>query len=643
MSKIEIEHVYKPSTLSDCRFCGVKSTALLCTMTSLLMIGRIVYSIAGLLWLTASAMGQASEPVRYTLRFPQPETHYVEVEASFPADHQEQIELMMPVWTPGSYLVRDYSRHVEGVAASAGDRALKISKTRKNRWTVETAGSARVDVRYRVYGFELSVQTNWIGSEFAMLNGAATFLSLAEKTPRPHEITVGLPPSWKTVATGLAEAPGGENHRFVAPDYDTVVDSPIVAGNPTIHKFEVGGKPHYLFNFGGDPFWDGEAAARDVRRIVESSFRLWSSLPYDKYVFLNVIAEASGGLEHKNSTLLLTSRWAYRIREASETGRPNYINWLDLVAHEFFHVWNVKRLRPVELGPFDYENEVYTKSLWVAEGLTSYYAPLVVKRAGLIGTTQFLRLLSRRIETLETTPGRLVQPVETSSYDAWIHLYRPNENTPNSGISYYTKGAVIGLLLDAKIRSATDGRKSLDDAMRLAYERYSGRSGFTPEEFRRVLAEAAGTDLEGWLKETLETAAELDYREMLEWFGLRWQTGTSGESEKQKPTTGLVTRADGSRLIVNQVRRGTPAYVSGVSAGDEILAVDGYRVLAEQWPSRMDQYKPGDQIELLISRRGELKKVSLSLAAEAPKKWRLEVKPDATDEQKDRLEKWLSN
>ncbi len=451
----------------------------------LLALGAFVLGSA----LSLDAGAQSLEPIRYTLRFPEPHTHYVEVEAVYPTGRRPELDLKMAVWTPGSYLVREYSRHVEDLAAFGPDGAsLAVTKTRKNRWRVATQGAAAVTVRYRVYAREMKVQTNWVEAGFAMLNGAPTFVTLLEKATRPHEVRLELPAGWKTSATALAKAPDGAPHHYVSPDYDTLVDSPLVAGSPAVYEFEVSGTSHLLVNEGEDGVWDGKRAASDVERIVRAAERLWGSLPYPRYVFLNMITGQGGGLEHKDSTLLMTHRWA-------TTSRSDYVGWLGLVSHEFFHAWNVKRLRPVELGPFDYENEVYTGNLWVSEGFTDYYGDLVVRRAGLSSDDEYLNELSNLIKGLQTTPGRLVQSASEASYDAWIRQYRPDENSPNVSISYYTKGAVVAFLLDTKIRQATAGRRSLDDLMRLAYARFAGPRGFTTAEFRATASEVAGVDL----------------------------------------------------------------------------------------------------------------------------------------------------
>ncbi len=528
----------------------------------------------------------STEPITYTLRFPAPETHYVEVEASVPAG-QPSIELMMAVWTPGSYLVREYERHVERVAAKGPDgAALVVTKTQKNRWRVEAKGAPRVTVTYQVYGREMSVRTNWIESRFALLNGAPTFLTLVEKgVARPHDVALALPAAWKTSVTSLAPI-AGEAHRYRAASYDELVDSPFLLGNPTVHRFEVGGKPHVLANEGEAGVFDGQRAAADLAKVVAEAERLWGSLPYERYAFINVLSEAGGGLEHKSSTVLMASRWA------TSTRRP-YLNWLTLAAHEHFHAWNVKRLRPIELGPFDYERENPTTSLWMAEGFTAYYEHMLVRRAGLMTDAELIDGVGADIRDLQTTPGRLAQPVATASSDAWIKHYRPDENTPNTAISYYTKGAVIGFVLDAKIRQATSGAKSLDDVMRLAYSRYSGAKGFTEADFKHVVHDVAGRDFGPWWTSVLQTTDELTYDQVLDWFGLRFKPVEQSVNGPGKAWLGATTKNDGGRLVVTQVRRGTPAHQAGVNVDDEILAIDDFRVRSDGLDRRLEQVRAG--------------------------------------------------
>ena len=438
-------------------------------------------------------------PIRYTVRFPADRPHYTEIEAHIPVDHGElAVELFLPVWTPGSYLVREYARHVEAVTAfDLEQNSLRLMKTRKNRWLVQLGHPTdEIIVRYLLYCRELTVRTNFRDENQAILHGAATFLTVLNSCARAHEVTVKLPPDWAGAWSGMS----GSSDRFSAPDYDCLVDSPIVAGSPTVHPFDVEGKSHLLLNFGDAGLWNASKAAADVEKIVLEYRAMWGDLPYSRYLFFNLLAGGRGALEHSNSMVLMADRFTMRTR-------ASYTAWLGLVSHEFFHVWNVKRLRPVELGPFDYENEVYTRNLWIAEGFTEYYGPLTVRRAGLTTTEEFLGTdsLSGWIEELQNTPGRLQQPVADASFDAWIKLYRPDENSANSSISYYKKGAVIAWLLDARIRATTGGAQNLDDLMRLAMQRYSGQRGFSTEQFLQSAQEVAGMDLAGWFQGATES------------------------------------------------------------------------------------------------------------------------------------------
>jgi predicted metalloprotease with PDZ domain len=574
------------------------------------------------------AQGISQSPIQYRLSFPAPQTHYVEIEATVPTRGRAEIDLMMAVWTPGSYLVREYERNVEAVTVSAAGRSLAIAKSEKNRWRVTTGGAASIQVKYRVYGREMSVRTNWIEADFAMLNGAPTFITLADGLDLPHEVTIAPAVGWRRSLTGLPEA--GAEHRYRAPDFDTLVDSPILVGNPAVYEFTVDGKKHYLANQGEAGVFDGPQAAKDVEAIVREQFRMWGPLPYDKYVILNMITEASGGLEHKNSTIVMTSRWATRTRRA-------YLTWLDTVSHEIFHVWNVKRLRPIELGPFNYESENETRSLWIAEGITAYYAPLILHRAGISSREELLDSMSAEIDELQTTPGRLVQSAEQASFDAWIKYYRPDENSPNTSISYYTKGAVLGFLLDAKIRRATNGTKSLDDVMRTAYQRFAGARGYTPADFRGVVEQVAGTSMQAFWETSVEGTAELDYAEALDTFGLRFRPS----APTSRPWLGITTRNDAGRLLVSQVRRDGPGSRAGLNVDDEVLAIDDFRVRADRLDDRLQQYRAGDKVTLLVARREQLTRLEITLDREPPRAWRLETATNPSAEQAQRLNRWL--
>ncbi len=599
----------------------------------------LLLTFSSALALHGDATPDPPSPIAYTVRFPAPQTHYVEIEALIPTDGEPAVELMMAVWTPGSYLVREFSRNVENLtAASESGTPLAIEKTRKNRWRIATPGTPRVRLRYRVYAHEMSVRTNFVDAGFAILNGAPTFITRAGAEHRPHDVRVELPAAWKEAVCALPSGSAGST-SFRAADFDTLVDSPLYAGNATIHHFAVDGKPHLLVDEGEDALWDGARAAAEVERIVREEAAFWGGLPYDRYVFFNLITEAGGGLEHKNSCVLMTSRWRRHTRDG-------YIGWLGLAAHELFHVWNVKRLRPQALGPFDYENEVYTRDLWIPEGLTSYYEEVLVHRAGLATPKETLKRLGKEIEALQTAPGRQVQSVEDASFDAWIKYYRQDENFANSGVSYYTKGGVIGFLLDAKIRHLTDGRASLDDVLRRAYSRFSGAQGFRSDEFRALASEVAGSDLGPWLHSVLATTDELDYREALDWYGLRFTESKKKDEDDDADHPGWLgadIEVQTGRLLVTHVKKDTPAYAAGVNVGDEIVAVGDYRVpaTADAWKERLKSYPPGTKDTLLVARREHLLRLPVTFAPEPRLAWKLEVDPKATPEQQAHLTAWL--
>jgi predicted metalloprotease with PDZ domain len=474
------------------------------------------------------------EPIAYTVRIDRPDTQTALVTMAVPTAGRPAVDLMMAVWSPGFYRVEDYAGNVQEISArAAGGRVLAIAPAGKSRWRVEAQGEPRVLVSYRLSCRQRSVTTNWVSPDLVVLNGAATFMTIAGEMERPHEVVLELAPTHPRVATALDPVPGVEGRRFRAPDFDTLVDSPIVAGDLDLREFTAVGRLHVLADAGDRDGWDGGRAAADLARLVRAVAQYWGGLPYPRYVFLNVFRSGGGGLEHANSTLLTAN--------AARASTPEgYQRWLAFVAHEYFHAFNVKRLRPVELGPFDYENPPRTKCLWLSEGGTTYIAHLLLARAGLTGRAAFLAGMSTSIRQLQQSPGRLVQTLEQSSWDVWTNSMsgvNPNATT----VSYYVKGAVVAFLLDARIRRATGGARSLDDVMRLAYERYAGARGFTPEEFRATAEEVAGTDLREWFRKALASTEELDYTEALDWYGLRFAAPAAPEGA---PTWSLEARDD---------------------------------------------------------------------------------------------------
>lgn len=596
-----------------------------------------------------------SASIRHTLRFAAPETHYLEVESSFPrpADPHADLELSMAVWTPGSYLIREYSRHVESISAWSEEGApLPIRKTRKNRWSVSPVGArpGRVIVRYRLYAHDLTVRTNFVEADFALLSGAATFLVPIDGHHLAAQVRIELPGAWRSAVCALPRTEDGE--AFLARDYDQLVDSPIYAGNATIHRFAVAGREHALVTEGADERWDGERAVLDVARLVETEAAFWGGLPYERYVVINILAEATGGLEHADSSVLMANRLAVRRPEG-------YRDWLGLVAHELFHAWHVKRLRPAEFDRLDYEAEVYTPSLWAIEGVTSYYEELMVARAGFSDLAGLLASLSKTIETVEGGAGRLVQGLDDASFDAWIKYYRKDENFANSGVSYYTRGLLVAFLLDVEIRRATGGARCLDDAMRLAYSRYSGARGFSPEDLVATLSEIAGRPLGDWLDRAL-APGDLDFAPALDWLGLRFAPSRLGSQGSQgslelpgsdrepgalsqalpPATLGIEADASSGRLYVAHVVRDGPAARAGVAVGDEILAFDEDRIPPHGLLERLRGHRPGETVSLLVARRDRLRRLPLVFGERPRSRGAIEVDPATTPDQLRQLASW---
>ncbi len=580
--------------------------------------------------------------IQYTLRFDGRRNHYVDVEGVFPAAG-DSLELSMAVWTPGFYLIREYARHVEAVsAATLGGDPLEIRKVAKNRWVVASKGAPRVVIRYRLHAREYSVETNYVTDEIAILNGAPTFLRVADDKLRPFDVALEMPPDWQHGVTALDPHPDKTPHRYLVADYNTLVDSPIVLGNPVLHEFEVEGVSHVLANFGGAAAWDEDRSARDVETIVDAQTAFYGNIPYQRYVFLSVLLGSLSGLEHLDSTLIFGDRWMTRKRES-------YIEWLQLVSHEFFHTWNVRRVRPAALVTFDYERENYTRSLWVAEGLTSYYDGLFLRRSGLIDDKEFFAILSKYIDWVENSPGRRHQSLSDSSFDTWIKFYRRNENSRNSQLGYYYKGALVGFLVDAELRRLTGGRRSLDDVMRLAYERFS-LDGYTPAQFRALAAEVAGAPLDELFARAVDSTDELDYGPALDFYGLRFAEpakskktsaprGDDREDDEEPGYLGLKADASG---VVKTVTRDSPAFAAGINVGDELLAMDDYRIAAGGLLEHLERYRPDDKVEVLVARRDKLVSVEVTLGKAPEDRYRLEVAPNASAQARARRAGWLS-
>lgn len=467
------------------------------------------------------SLALAAQPIAYRLAIPHPADHELVVDATFTTTGRDTLDLMMPIWSPGFYRVENYATRMTSLAArTTGGTALDIEHPSPNRWHIATRGSSAVIVTYHLTCRERSVTTNWIDENYAVLTGPATFITTAPPAAGPYDVQIDLPSTWHQSMTGLEPASDRRADHYRAADYDTLVDSPIVIGNPSVQEFDVRGSHHRVVEIGDVGNFNAPRAAADLKKIVEAQATLWGGLPFGTYSFLLVFRQGGGGLEHQNSMLATTSA------TATDTS-DGYRRWLNFISHEYCHAFNVKRLRPVELGPFDYEREPHTTGLWISEGFTSYLGELAVERAGLSTREQFLQSLSRQIDQLQHTPGRLKQTLEQSSADVWTSESISGVNgNKDTSVSYYLKGQIVGFLLDAQIRRATNGRRSLDDLMRVALKEFGAAKGFTAEEFQRAASRIAGTDLTAWFTRATASTDELDYNDALDWFGLRFAPDT---------------------------------------------------------------------------------------------------------------------
>ncbi|HEX9422242.1 MAG TPA: PDZ domain-containing protein [Pyrinomonadaceae bacterium] len=599
---------------------------------------------------------QSVPEIAFTVSLPKPHTHMLDVEMRVTRGVSQQVPkeelLVMPAWTPGSYLIREFERHVQDFTATdASGQPLKWEKINKDSWRITSNGSRDWRAAYRVYANELSVRTNEVNSEHAFWNNAALLMYLEGFLNAPSTLHVLAPQPWK-VATGLPPAPGQKN-TFRADNFDILYDSPVEVSNFKTLSFEVKGVPHRIV-IDGEGNYDPEKMRVDVKKIVETEVELMGGeVPYHDYTFiLHLRSNAGGGLEHLNSTALGYPSFGFKpersdgVNSAAPGASPQrtYQGFLSLVAHEFFHLWNVKRIRPDALGPFDYTEENYTRLLWVAEGITDYYARLVLRRAGLISENEFLSENAKVFQNLQNTPGRLVMSVEEASFDTWIKYYRQDENSVNSQVDYYDKGAILGLLLDLEVRRQSRGAKSLDDVMRYLYTGfYKKNRNHTPHDFQQAFELMAGSSLEQFFANYVRGREEFDYDSALAAAGLRLDktAATDGSKAVEKAYLGADLAQEGDRLLVKKVYAGAPAYEQGLNTGDQIIALNNTRTNKDFLDARLAEKRPGDLVTLTIFRSDNLSTLLIKLGGRVNAVYRIVPVDNSTKEQKRIYQAWL--
>lgn len=587
-----------------------------------------------------AASRTAVPEIAFEVSMSKPQTHMLEVEvrvkhpASAPAAAEEF--LVMPVWTPGSYMIREFARHVQDFQATdSSGRTLQWEKTNKNTWRIVPNGAREWSASYRVYANELSVRTNQLNSDHAFWNNAALLMYLDGYLNAPSTLRIQAPQPWK-IATGL---PAAGKNTFRAENFDVLYDSPVEVSNFKTISFTVKNVPHRIV-IDGEGNYDPEKMKADVQKIVATSIELMGGeIPYRDYTFiLHLRSNTGGGLEHLNSTALGYPRFGFQ----PET---RYRGFLGLVSHEFFHLWNVKRIRPDALGPFDYTKENYTKLLWVAEGITSYYGDLIIRRAGLMSEKDYLASLARAFQNFQRVPGRRVMTAEEASYDSWIKYYRQDENSINSQIDYYDKGAIVGLLLDLEIRKLSHNSKSLDDVMRALYfEFFKKNRNYTPADFQRLSEQMAGASLDEFFSRYVRGREEFDYNRALAAAGLRLDLSeaSAGVKATEKAYLGADLSQDGDRLLVSRVLEGSPAYEQGLNTGDQIVALDNMRANKEFFEARLAEKRPGQLISLTIFRFDDLSAMPIKLGSMSNAAYRILELDKQTEEQRKIYRSWLN-
>ncbi len=559
--------------------------------------------------------------ISYTVSMSKPATHLLEVEMRVAwTTMPEKAELKMPVWTPGSYLIREYARHVESFSAKdAGGTDLAWRKTNKNTWQIDTKGAKEIVARYNVYANELTVRTNELNDEHAFFNNAA--LLMFPKDQLKVSSTVKIVPfgNWK-VATGLPKVEKQTN-VFRAEDFDMLYDSPFEVSDFKEISFDVQGKPH-RFVVTGEGNYDLQKIAQDTTKIIEEEIKIFGDLPYNDYLFI-LNLRGGGGLEHFNSTALQFNRFNFTTK---------YKDFLTLVAHEHFHVWNVKQIKPDALGPFDYENENYTNLLWFAEGATAYYESVLMRRADLISADEFLTLRETQILALQNRPGRFETSLEDASFDAWIKYYRRDENDINNQISYYDKGELVNFLLDVEIRKASNGTKSMDDVLRYLYAEYAKKNkNYSPEDLQKICEMMAGKSLNEFFERYVRGNEEIDYNAILNGMGLKFSTG---ESENKTAYLGANLKQEGDKLTITSLPKDTPAYEQGLNAKDEIIAIDGNRATLTFLTSHLSEKKPNDRIKLTIFRFDQMREIEIVLGGRSKQDFQITAIENPTEDQK---------
>lgn len=550
--------------------------------------------------------------VSYLVEITDPETHMVNVTVSLNKPKSDTLSVFLPSWSPGSYLMREYARNIRTIRAmSKNGEYLNFSQVAKGVWEIDFKNSelnkpcAEFEINYQVYCHELTVRTSHVDYSHAFLHGPSYLIGIKDQDIKP-KIEFKFPGLWSKLHTGLKNI-STERSKFIyeAPTYDDLIDSPVEIGCHESDGFMFDGKEHHLIWTGPQYPHDNDLKA-DIKKIVETVAAHFSSVPYDDYIFMTHFARnLFGGLEHKNSTAL-------HFDGRKLKNRADYINWLALVAHEYFHTWNVKRIRPKELGPFDYLNENYTEMHWLTEGLTSFMDEVFILRSGLCTMEEYLTMQVKNLNRYFNTPGKKFHSLEQSSFNAWVKLYRPDENSANSTMSYYLKGGLVFSTLHFDLKKI--GR-DINDLLTLLWKRYEDNPdvGMEADEVLNMIEEIGNKDIRHRFETRIKTTEDIDFESYYKEIGLDFEWDVPKEAY-----LGCQLRFEGDRVVVADITLDGPGFQAGLNAGDEIIAINDVRVLQSDVELFKNILSPGKQYKITIARLGNIQSLVL-MTGNAPR------------------------
>jgi len=565
--------------------------------------------------------------IEYKIEIPNPQTHYAHVQIHIQQCDVKSLHFQMPVWTPGSYLVREFARNVQTAKASINGLEAPVLKTDKNTWKLDNTKGKDILFEYDIYAFEFSVRTSFIDADHAFLHNSSIFMMVSEYASSSGSIELHYSAEWKNLSTSLEKNKQG---NLVFDNYDMLVDSPIEIGNHEVFSFDVMGVPHTAAMVGLNNC-DMEKFKNDLRNMCNTMAQIIGEHPCKRYVFIiQNVESGGGGLEHLNSCCVVNQRWSWNNAE-------QYRNFLGLCAHEYFHLWNVKRLRPMELGPFDYNRENYTDMLWFSEGFTNYYDELALLRAGFVDRNAFVETLKTYINTLENRPGSSVQKLAESSRDAWIKEYRPNENSKNTTISYYSKGMVTAALLDAEICNKTNCKKNLDDVMRYLYQEYfkNKNRGFTTEEFVEALQTITGADFNEFIRKHVYSVEEPEYERIFSAAGIETKKTIIKEY-----SSGIQTALENGKTVVKYVNSRGPAWHGGINVNDILISANGAAINNDVDVVLKNIGNPG-LVTFVLIRGGISREITMTMVPMEKIDFTLKLSSGGDNSREHILEKWL--